>query len=193
MNKQHNMLAPDWQVLRWFNTAAPLSLRGLRGRVILVEAFQMLCPGCVSHALPQAKRVAELFPSEQVAVIGLHSVFEHHAAMNPAALAAFLHEYRIGFPVAVDAPVQGDALPKTMRAYALRGTPSTVLIDRDGRIRLSHFGRLDDMRLGAELMALVAESAGSTRAADELEPEGACDAEGCRLPGSSSGGALNVR
>jgi len=182
MNANAPPLAPAWQVARWFNTPSPLSLEALRGRVIVLEAFQMLCPGCVSHALPQAQRVAALFPPEQVAVIGLHSVFEHHAAMNPEALAAFLHEYRIGFPVAVDAPTPGDAIPQTMRAYGLRGTPSTVLIDRSGRIRLSHFGRLDDMRIGAEIMALVGETIPGI--ADRLDNRAlaGCDENGCPLP-----------
>ncbi len=185
MYRQQFQQAPDWQIARWFNTSAPLSLNALRGRVILLEAFQMLCPGCVSHALPQAQRVSALFPPEQVAVIGLHSVFEHHAAMNPDALAAFLHEYRIAFPVAIDAPTQGDALPQTMRAYGLRGTPSTVLIDRDGHIRLSHFGRLEDMRLGAELMALIAESATAMSLGSAADRADGCDADGCRLPVAS--------
>src|SRR5690606_20270412 len=42
-----NQAAPELQVSRWFNTPAPLSLAALRGRVVVVEAFQMLCPGCV--------------------------------------------------------------------------------------------------------------------------------------------------
>lgn len=185
MNANSLPTAPAWQVSRWFNTPTPLSLEALRGRVIVLEAFQMLCPGCVSHALPQAQRIAALFPPEQVAVVGLHSVFEHHAAMNPDALAAFLHEYSIGFPVAVDAPAPGDPIPQTMRAYGLRGTPSTVLIDRAGRIRLSHFGRLDDLRVGAEIMALVGESAMAPASEAGAEGAGACDESGCPLPGTA--------
>jgi len=41
--------APPLQVAQWFNTPAPLSLEALRGKVVVLEAFQMLCPGCVSH------------------------------------------------------------------------------------------------------------------------------------------------
>ena len=97
--------APELQTVHWFNTEAPLTLEGLRGRVVVIEAFQMLCPGCVSHGLPQAKRVAETFDSDDVCVLGLHTVFEHHTAPGTAdALGAFLHEYHITFPVAIDAP-----------------------------------------------------------------------------------------
>ena len=43
-------LAPELSVTRWFNAPAPLSLAKLRGRVVLLHDFQMLCPGCVSYA-----------------------------------------------------------------------------------------------------------------------------------------------
>lgn len=143
-------LAPEWQTTTWLNVPEPLTLGGLRGQVVLLHAFQMLCPGCVSHGLPQAQRVATLFPD--VRVIGLHTVFEHHEAMGLASLRAFLHEYRIRFPVAVDLPgPDGDPLPCTMRAYAMRGTPTTVLIDAHGQLRQQIFGVHDDLLLGAEL------------------------------------------
>ena len=54
MSAEHPM-APDWQVERWFNAPEPLGISTLRGRVVVLEAFQMLCPGCVSHGLPQAR------------------------------------------------------------------------------------------------------------------------------------------
>lgn len=150
--------APDWQVEHWFNTDRDLSLAALRGKVVVLEAFQMLCPGCVSHGLPQARRVHALFPPEQVAVIGLHTVFEHHAAMTPVALEAFLHEYRIGFPVGVDRPGDGDPIPRTMHAYAMQGTPTLCLIDAKGRLRQQHFGQVDDLVLGAQLASLMLEA-----------------------------------
>ncbi len=152
--------APEWRTIQWFNTAAPLSLAALRGKVVMATAFQMLCPGCVSQGLPQAQRVRESFSEEDVAVIGLHTVFEHHDAMTPTALKAFLHEYRIKFPVGIDEPASSGATPLTMRAYEMRGTPTTLLIDRDGRLRRHMFGHLPDLQLGAEIMALIGEAAG---------------------------------
>ncbi|UXU74303.1 MULTISPECIES: redoxin domain-containing protein [unclassified Paracoccus (in: a-proteobacteria)] len=152
-------LAPPIQAQEWLNTPGPLTLAGLRGRVVAVACFQMLCPGCVTHGLPQAQRIAQTFRDEDVAVIGLHCVFEHHQAMTPTALRAFLHEYRIRFPVAIDMPADPGPLPRTMRLYGLEGTPSLLLIDRAGRLRARHFGAVPDMALGAEIMALLHESA----------------------------------
>lgn len=150
-------LAPDWQVGRWFNTREPLSLSLLRGKVVVAHAFQMLCPGCVSHGVPQAERIHQFFPHDEVAVVGLHTVFEHHDVMTPAALEVFLHEYRITHPVGVDQAVPGDPIPETMRAYGMQGTPTLLLIDRQGRLRRKHFGRVEDLAIGAEIMRLVGE------------------------------------
>ncbi|MBM3554476.1 MAG: redoxin domain-containing protein [Alphaproteobacteria bacterium] len=153
----NDRLAPDWTVARWFNSATPLALADLRGKVVAVHAFQMLCPGCVSHGLPQAQKIAALFPRDQVAVIGLHTVFEHHAAMTPVALEAFLHEYRVTFPVGVDQPDGQEGLPVTMRTYGMRGTPTLLLIDRQGRLREHAFGQAEDMAVGAAIARLAAE------------------------------------
>jgi hypothetical protein len=141
----------------WLNTAQPLTLADFRGRVLAVEVFQMLCPGCVTHGLPQAGRIATTFAPDRVAVIGLHSVFEHHEAMTPVALRAFLHEYRIRFPVAVDQPGKHNPMPRTMEEWQLEGTPTLVLFDRQGQMRARHFGQVPDMALGAQIMSLMAE------------------------------------
>ncbi len=149
--------APELDVTQWFNTPEPMTLGALRGKVVLLHAFQMLCPGCVRSGIPQAQRIAAIFPASEVAVIGIHTVFEHHEAMTPVALAAFIHEYRLTFPVAVDRPAGDGPIPSTMAAYGMRGTPSLVLIDRAGRVRRHSFGAEDDLKVGAEIGLLMAE------------------------------------
>ncbi len=162
--------APPWQTSAWLNTDRPLSLEQLRGRVVLLHAFQMLCPGCVTQALPQAARVVQLFAGTPLAVVGLHTVFEHHAAMGPESLRAFVHEYGIRWPVGIDMPgADGGAIPRTMQAYAMQGTPTTVLIDALGRLRLQAFGHVEDLRLGAEIGVLLDEARRSPVAAGASE------------------------
>ncbi len=166
--------APEWQTTTWLNTPEPLRLADLRGRVVLVHAFQMLCPGCVAHALPQALRVAKLFKSAALTVVGLHTVFEHHAAMGAESLRAFVHEYRVQFPVGIDAPgPDGDPMPRTMRAYAMQGTPTTLLIDAQGRLRRQVFGLHDDLLLGAEIGTLLMEAEQRTDEAAAIPAAGA--------------------
>jgi thiol-disulfide isomerase/thioredoxin len=150
--------APPLEVSQWFNTQTPVTLADLRGRVVVVEAFQMLCPGCVSHGLPQAQRIVDAFGGD-VTVLGLHTVFEHHDAMTPVSL----------------------------ERYQLRGTPSLVLIDRAGTIRLSAFGHIDDLTVGAAIARLIDEAPPATSALPttpaQSESTRACDPDqGCALP-----------
>jgi len=152
-------LAPAWQVSQWFNCRQPPELERLRGRIVVLHAFQMLCPGCVSHGVPLAERVHRQLAGDDLVVVGLHTVFEHHAAMTPVALEAFLHEYQITHPVGVDTHAPGVAIPLTMASYDLRGTPSMVVIDQLGRIRMHEFGKVDELLLGSILGKLLAEAA----------------------------------
>lgn len=168
----------EWQVDEWLNTPHPITLASLQGRVVVMLAFQMLCPGCVSHALPLATRVHRLFPQQQVAMLGLHTVFEHHEAMSPVSLRAFMHEYRIPFPVGIDRPSRRDAIPDTMRAYAMRGTPTWLLYDTEGRLRQHFFGDVDALRLGAEIMRLSGDGAESRAAGTTGERAAADDCSG---------------
>lgn len=151
--------APTWTTRQWFGIEGALQLADLRGKVVVLHAFQMLCPACVHHGMPQAQRIHAAFEGADVAVVGLHTVFEHHAAMAPVSLQAFLHEFRVAFPVGVDAPGADarQAIPVTMQAYGLEGTPSLVLIDRHGHLRHHSFGAVEDLVVGAAIATLVAE------------------------------------
>jgi len=128
----------------------------MKGKVCVIHAFQMLCPGCTIHGIPQAKEVARTFKNRDVEVIGLHSVFEHKEAMQDHVLEVFLHEYQIQFPVGVDQSRDGFALPATMAAYEMQGTPTTILIDRNGRLCAHHFGQISDLILGQQIGSLLA-------------------------------------
>jgi hypothetical protein len=158
--------APEWHTAGWLNADEGFGLPQLRGRVVFLHAFQMLCPACVSHGIPQALRVAATFSGAPLAVVGLHTVFEHHAAMQPVSLRAFVQEYRIHFPVGIDAPGEhGNPVPRTMQAYGMQGTPTAVLIDAQGRLRRQVFGIYEDLLLGAELATLLAETGPAAAAA----------------------------
>ena len=112
----YGALAPELETSQWLNTLEPLRLSGPKGKVIVIHAFQMLCPGCVSHGISQASAIHELYADEEVQVIGLHTVFEHHDVMTVEALKAFAHEYRIRFPIAIDRPSTSGTIPVTMDA-----------------------------------------------------------------------------
>jgi hypothetical protein len=151
-------LAPELLVHTWFNTERPLPLSAMRDRVVVLVAFQVLCPKSIAVGIPQAQRIFDTFEPSDVAVIGLHATFEHHEAYNASTLKSFIQEYRLKFPIALDQPNPAGPIPLTMEHYKMRGTPSLILIDRQGLIRKHAFGPVDDLRIGAEIGALTQES-----------------------------------
>ncbi len=178
--------APALQTSCWFNTEENLTLDDFKGRVVALIAFQMLCPGCVARSIPLALRLEQLFDRRELAIVGLHTVFEHHRVMTPAALEVFLAEYRIHFPVAVDLPdPAGGNIPLTMQAYQMRGTPTLVLIDAQGRRRHQYFGAHDELLLGTEIGALLAErddATVSTALNETPNDTNGCSSEHCEVP-----------
>lgn len=153
--------APSWQVEHWLNAPPQTSLEDFRGRVVVALAFQMLCPGCAQLAIPQFRELHQKIRHPKLAVVAIHTVFEHHEAMGLAALKAFAHEYRLQFPIAIDKPAPG-GLPLTMSLYQMQGTPTVLLIDPDGNLRMQHFGHLPDLELGLQIGALLHEASASS-------------------------------
>src|ERR1700678_517174 len=140
--------APELLVDRWFNTDHPLTLSGLRGRVVVLAAFQVLCPDSIASGVPQARRIYETFAPRDVAVIGMHTRLEHHDAFNSAVLKAFIQEYRLKFPIALDQPNPAGPIPHTMERYNMRGTPSLVLMNLGDAVEIEVFGAVVSRRIG---------------------------------------------
>lgn len=176
--------APALETDVWINTQKPLVLSELKGKVVVIHAFQMLCPGCVIHSIPQAKTIYDVYSREHVEVIGLHTVFEHHDVMTINALKAFAEEYKIPYPIAVDTPSESNPIPRTMAKYQMRGTPTLIILDKDSNIRLNHFGRMNDMQVGSIISSLLAERNSvllSSENNESVKPisSGKCDDTAC--------------
>ncbi|KAB2684372.1 redoxin domain-containing protein [Brucella tritici] len=169
--------APPLTVSTWLNSDQPLNISDFAGRILIIEAFQMLCPGCVSHGLPQVQRIAQIFPSDKVAVIGLHTVFEHHEAQGTeTALSAFAAEYKLKFPIGIDKQVS--RIPVTMTAYEMQGTPTLIVVDQKGVRRFQHFGHVDDLLLGSIIGSLIGER---PKAVGDTQTSITCGPEGCTV------------
>ena len=149
--------APPLSVRAWINTP-PLTLEALRGKVVMLHVFQLHCPACVELATPQAQRAHQRLSSGGVVVLGLHSVFERHDEADAAALDRYVRQQGLTFPIGIDEPDGEGGIPLTMRAYQLDGTPSTVLVDAAGQLRMKRLGHLGDVELGVALGRLLHEA-----------------------------------
>lgn len=75
-------------------------------------------------------------------------MFEHHDVMSKEALRVFCQEFQLHFPIAID-QTSGKGLPKTMQDYHMQGTPTFIVIDKQGYLRLQHFGHIPDLEVGS--------------------------------------------
>jgi len=109
----------------WLNTDKPLTMRGLRGKIVLLDFWTYGCINCM-HILPDLKKLERKYPNELV-IISVHSAkFENEQETGNIRNA--LLRYNIEHPVLVD---------KGMRVwdeYAVRAWPTLVLIDHEGRV-----------------------------------------------------------
>jgi thiol-disulfide isomerase/thioredoxin len=139
--------APEFQdVAAWINSP-PLSLRQLRGRVVLVDFWTYSCINCL-RTLPYLKSWYAHYHSRGFVIVGVHSPefpFEHDLGNVRAAV----KRLGIHYPVALDNHYG------TWNAYQNQYWPADYLIDRSGRLRDVHFGEGAYSRTEHEIRTLL--------------------------------------
>ena len=126
MNGETRIRAPELpDSLAWFNTDQPLSLQGLRGRVVLLDFWTSCCINCM-HILPDLRYLENKYP-DTLAVLGIHSPkFENER--DPDQLQKAINRLHIRHPVANDTEFQ------LWRTYGIKAWPSVILIDPEGYV-----------------------------------------------------------
>jgi thiol-disulfide isomerase/thioredoxin len=116
--------APDFDGgVAWLNCAAPLKLKDLKGKIVLIDFWTLCCINCI-HTIPDLKKLEQKYPNELV-VIGIHSAkFENEK--NSESIRKALLRYEITHPVVNDADM------KIWRAYDVTSWPTLALIDPEG-------------------------------------------------------------
>jgi thiol-disulfide isomerase/thioredoxin len=197
--------APELKVSEWVQ-GGPITLKDYQGKVIVVEVFQVNCPGCFIYGIPEAIDTYQKYKNNGVVVLGLATAFEDFDKNTLENLKLLLQEskvigetlttlsyqnkllnegklsYNIPFPVGMDMllkerlPIEGKRIMEfvnanvldfdlyhqkdkdqiisrvksyletkpysavTFEEYSLKGTPSTIFIDKKGILRESAFG-----------------------------------------------------
>jgi cytochrome c biogenesis protein CcdA/thiol-disulfide isomerase/thioredoxin len=127
--------APEFRGLKeWQNTpnGQPLSIAGLRGKVVIVDFWTYSCINCL-RTLPHLKAWDESYRRAGLTIVGVHApefAFERVTSNVRSAVK------RLGlrYPVALDNDFQ------TWRAYDNDYWPAKYLIDKTGHVRYTHFG-----------------------------------------------------
>ena len=111
--------------LEWFNVRAPLSLKALRGKVVLLDFWTYGCVNCM-HILPDLKRLEAKY-GDALVVVGIHSAkFTNERKADN--IRRIIARYEIEHPVANDAEFA------IWKQYGARAWPTMVLIDPEGYV-----------------------------------------------------------
>lgn len=118
-------------ISRWFNSA-PLSLAGLRGKVVLVDFWTLGCSNCI-HTLPHVQTWHRRYKDQGLVVIGVHTP-EFAFEREPANVQAAIQRFGLGYPVALDNDF------RTWNAWHNAYWPALYLIDKQGHVVYQHVG-----------------------------------------------------
>lgn len=197
--------APNLEVSNWVQ-GKPTNIDKEKGNVVLVEVFQVNCPGCFLYGMPEAIDLYKKYGDKGLTILGVATAFEDFDKNNLENLEKLVTTgevigetyraltqygqlkdgnklpYKIPFPVGMDLlKKESGALSerkimdfvesnvpdfgsysekdrqvllervkqymrskeysaKTFEEYALRGTPSSIVVDRKGVLRSTFFG-----------------------------------------------------
>jgi cytochrome c biogenesis protein CcdA/thiol-disulfide isomerase/thioredoxin len=159
--------APDFTgTERWFNTAngAPLTLAGLRGRVVLIDFWTYTCINCL-RTLPYLEAWNARYAARGLTIVGVETpefAFEEDAGNVSSAIGSLGIRY----------PVVQDNEMATWNAWGNQYWPAEFLIDARGRVRSAEFGEGNYSQTEAKIRTLLA-AAGRSSLGSDARPVGA--------------------
>ena len=115
----------------WINSE-PLSLKDLKGKVVLVDFWTYSCINCI-RTLPHTTAWYETYKDDGFVLLGIHSP-EFEFEKDRDNVVEQVKNYNITYPVALDNNHD------TWRAFKNQFWPAHYLLDVDGNIRYTHFG-----------------------------------------------------
>ncbi len=129
--------APELHGATWFNTAQPITLEALRGKLVVLDFWTYCCINCL-HVLDELKTLEHKYAGRPLIVIGVHSP-KFPNEENPESVRQAILRHGVTHPVLLD-PHR-----RIWEAYAVKGWPTLVLLDPRGYIlgRVSGEGNLE--------------------------------------------------
>lgn len=120
------------EIGRYWINSHPLSLRQLRGKVVLIDFWDYTCVNCV-RTLPYVQQWWDRYKDKGLVVIGIHTP-EFTFAQYESNVNRGVEEFGLTYPIVVDNDFE------LWKAFANRYWPTKYLIDKDGYLVYAHFG-----------------------------------------------------
>jgi len=143
-------LAPDFTGIVDWQNSPPLTMDGLRGKVVLIDFWTYSCINC-QRTFPFLRRWWDRYQADGLVIVGVHSP-EFTFEKDVANVRRAVKDYGITWPVAVDSSMA------TWNAYNNQYWPAEYLIDAGGHVRHTNFGEGDYATTERDIQTLLGES-----------------------------------
>jgi len=110
--------APDLQVSEWVQ-GGPINLKDYQGKVVVVEVFQVNCPGCFIYGIPEAIDNYNKYKNDGVIILGLATAFEDFDKNTVENLRLLLNEKKVIGETLTTLTYQSKLLDKGMLTYSI--------------------------------------------------------------------------
>jgi peroxiredoxin len=110
--------APDLQVSEWVQ-GGPINLKDSQGKVVVVEVFQVNCPGCFIYGIPEAIDNYNKYKNDGVIILGLATAFEDFDKNTVENLRLLLNEKKVIGETLTTLTYQSKLLDKGMLTYSI--------------------------------------------------------------------------
>jgi cytochrome c biogenesis protein CcdA/thiol-disulfide isomerase/thioredoxin len=116
---------------QWFNSK-PLTIKELKGKVVIVDFWTFACYNC-QNTRPYVRALYDKYKDQGLVILGIHTP-EFGYEKVPENVKSAAKDQGVTWPIALDPDF------KTWRAYSNRYWPAFYFIDANGHLRYSHFG-----------------------------------------------------
>lgn len=110
--------APDLQVNEWVQ-GGPINLKDYQGKVVVVEVFQVNCPGCFIYGIPEAIDNYNKYKNDGVIILGLATAFEDFDKNTVENLRLLLNEKKVIGETLTTLTYQSKLLDEGMLTYSI--------------------------------------------------------------------------
>lgn len=142
--------APEFEGIAGWLNSSPLTVAGLRGKVVLVDFWAYSCVNCV-RTFPMLRQLYARYRPFGLEIVGVHSP-EFGFEKQTANVRDAIERSDLPWPVALDNDME------TWRAYRNHYWPHVYLIDGNGDLRFDHIGEGGEALIQTQLRALLTEN-----------------------------------
>jgi thiol-disulfide isomerase/thioredoxin len=142
--------APEFSRIHGWLNSQPLTMEGLRGKVVLLDFWTFDCVNCI-RTLPHISQLHAKYAGVRFVLVGVHTP-EFEFERDPENVASAAKRFRIEYPIAIDSE------NATWKLYGNQYWPRQTLIDASGKVRWEHAGEGDYDTMENHIRALLTET-----------------------------------